>query len=138
MYWLARAYSRHVGPDCAPQLPILRGELSFLLPAWAVVINKTSWKYLSLFLCLLSQNGTHIVAAHTPSDRTMASATWLALLVTERHVWLLRCQVCECVENATKSLAARPCRRKQLVSSHSRLTSPAKRNRSLGPTLPLG
>ena len=32
---------------------------------------------------LLYQIGTHIIAVHTLSDRMMASATWLALLVTE-------------------------------------------------------
>ena len=49
---LARACCHHVGPDCTTQLPITRVKLK--LPAWAAVINKTSWKSLS-FSGLLSQ-----------------------------------------------------------------------------------
>ena len=49
----------------------------------------------NLFLSLLSQISTYIIAAHTLSDRMMASATGLARLVTEWHVWLLWCLVRE-------------------------------------------
>ena len=64
-----------------PPIPQVKLEL----PAWAAVINKTSWKSLFLFLWFLIS--IDMYSLHTsPSVRLMASTTWLALLVKERHV----------------------------------------------------
>ena len=85
------------------------------------------------FSGLLSQIDTHVVAAHILSDKIMALTTWLALLVTEGHVWSLRCLVCKWWKTRQKYLVARPGRRKQFVSSQSCLASPAERKPVAGP-----
>ena len=63
-------------------------------PGWRLLIKHLGNIFL-FFSGLLAESGAHIVAAHTLWDRPMASTKWPPLLVTERHVWLLRCLVCE-------------------------------------------